>query len=120
MASNWLLCGGVPIRSAFYCRWTNAESMRRSPHMIRLKSIDWFTPLVVAAMTTFTLFSSRADAAYDDGFKSIFDGKTLDGWKAADMSFWSIEHGAITGKITPEHPLKDNLYLIWQGGDLAD
>jgi sucrose-6-phosphate hydrolase SacC (GH32 family) len=56
----------------------------------------------------------------DGGFKSIFDGKTLKGWKAADMSFWSVEDGAITARITPERPLKDNLYLIWEGGELAD
>ena len=53
-------------------------------------------------------------------FKKLFDGKTLDGWKAADMTYWSVEDGAITGKITEEHPLKENLYLIWQGGELAD
>ncbi|MBM3887809.1 MAG: DUF1080 domain-containing protein, partial [Verrucomicrobia bacterium] len=56
----------------------------------------------------------------DDGFQPIFDGKTLNGWKAADMSFWSIEDSALTGKITKEHPLPANLYLIWQGGELAD
>jgi 3-keto-disaccharide hydrolase len=54
------------------------------------------------------------------GFKSIFDGKTLDGWKAADMSFWSIEDGAITAKITKAHPTKRNHYLVYQGGKLAD
>ncbi len=59
-------------------------------------------------------------AEAEDGFQNLFDGKTLDGWKAADMSFWSVEDGAITAKITPEHPLKANLYLIWQGGELAD
>jgi len=58
--------------------------------------------------------------AQDDGFKPISDGKTFDGWKAADMSFWTIEDGALTAKITKEHPLPANLYLIWQGGELAD
>ena len=58
--------------------------------------------------------------AAEKGFKSLFDGKTLDGWKAADMSYWSVEDDAITGKITPEHPLAENLYLIWQGGELGD
>jgi hypothetical protein len=58
--------------------------------------------------------------AAEDGFKDLFDGKTLDGWKAVDMTFWSVEDGAITGKITDQHPLKENLYLIWQGGELAD
>jgi hypothetical protein len=58
--------------------------------------------------------------AAENGFKDLFDGRSLDGWKAADMTFWSVEDGAITGKITEKHPLKENLYLIWQGGELAD
>jgi len=53
-------------------------------------------------------------------FQPIFDGQTLAGWKAADLSFWSVEDGAITARITADHPLKANLYLIWQGGELAD
>jgi hypothetical protein len=58
--------------------------------------------------------------AAENGFKDLFDGRSLDGWKAADMTFWSVEDGAITGKITEKHPLKENLYLICQGGELAD
>lgn len=58
--------------------------------------------------------------AADDGFIDLFDGRTLAGWKAADPSFWSVEDGAITAKITGDHPLKENLYLIWQGGEPAD
>jgi hypothetical protein len=54
------------------------------------------------------------------GFKSIFDGKTLNGWKAADPSFWTVEDGAITAKITPEHPTDRNHYLVYQGGKLGD
>lgn len=64
--------------------------------------------------------SPQCAIAQEKGFQSLFDGKTLDGWKAADMSYWSVEDGAITGKITPEHQLAENLYLIWQGGELAD
>jgi hypothetical protein len=56
----------------------------------------------------------------EPGFESIFDGKTLNGWKAADMSFWSVEDDAITGKITPEHPTERNHYLVYQGGKLGD
>ena len=67
-----------------------------------------------------SLTLSLSALAAEEGFQSLFDGKTLDGWKAADMSFWSVEDGAITAKITPEHPLPANLYLIWQGGELAD
>lgn len=58
--------------------------------------------------------------AEEDGFEPIFDGRSLEGWGAADMSYWSVEEGAITARISDEHQLKENLYLIWQGGELAD
>jgi hypothetical protein len=58
--------------------------------------------------------------AAENDFKDLFDGKTLAGWKAVDMTYWSVEDGAITGKITQTHPLQENLYLIWQGGELED
>jgi hypothetical protein len=56
----------------------------------------------------------------DDGFAPIFDGKTLDGWKAHDPSYWSIRDGAITGESTPEHPCTSNQFVVWQGGELGD
>jgi len=71
-------------------------------------------------LSTVIALTALLVGAPGDGFKSIFDGKTFDGWKAADMSFWSIEDGALTAKITPEHNLPENLYLIWQGGELKD
>src|SRR5690606_37135168 len=52
-------------------------------------------------------------------FKSIFDGKTLDGWDG-DPVYWSVKDGAITGEITPETLLKANTFLIWQGGQPGD
>lgn len=75
-----------------------------------------------ALLTLFILATGAASAADGggEGYQAIFDGKSLAGWQAADMSFWSVEDGAITAKITPEHPLPTNLYLIWQGGELAD
>jgi hypothetical protein len=59
------------------------------------------------------------------GFKAIFDGKTLAGWKAPDMSFWSVVrdeagHGAITARSTAEHPVPANQFLVWQLGELDD
>ena len=50
----------------------------------------------------------------------IFDGKSLKGWKAKEMSYWSIEDGAITGKSTKENPCKSNQFMVWQGGEVAD
>lgn len=36
------------------------------------------------------------------------------------MSFWSVEDGAITGTISPEHKPAMNQYLVWQGGFVGD
>ena len=65
-------------------------------------------------------FDALPSGADDPGFASVFDGKTLDGWLAADMSFWSVEEGAITAKITEQHPTDRNHYLVYQGGKLGD
>jgi len=54
------------------------------------------------------------------GFISLFDGKSLEGWKAADMSWWSIEDGAITARITKDKPCNDNQYLFCEYGAMAD
>jgi hypothetical protein len=54
------------------------------------------------------------------GFVSLFDGSTLNGWSAPDPSYWSVEDGAITGRITKEHQCHTNQYLVWLGGNLAD
>ena len=43
----------------------------------------------------FILLSSLP-AGEDYGFKTIFDGKTLEGWKALNMSYWSVQDVAIT------------------------
>jgi hypothetical protein len=58
--------------------------------------------------------------AGDTGWKSIFDGKTLKGWKAPDMSVWSVEDGAITGTVTPEHKPPENVFIVWQDGKVDD
>jgi len=54
-----------------------------------------------------------------DGFTSIFDGKTLQGWDG-DPRYWRIEEGAITGEITPETIVKSNTFIIWNGGEPRD
>ena len=53
-------------------------------------------------------------------FKSIFNDKSLEGWKAHDMNYWSVRDGAITGQSTAERPCKSNQFMVWQGGEVAD
>jgi hypothetical protein len=72
-------------------------------------------------MTVLVLsFLAAAVTARDAGFKPIFDGKMLDGWKAPEMSYWSVEDGAITAQSTQANPVKSNQFLVWQLGELDD
>ena len=54
-----------------------------------------------------------------DGFKPIFDGKTLKGWEG-DPTLWRVENGTLVGEIVPGKPLKTNSFIIWQGGQPKD
>lgn len=47
-------------------------------------------------------------------------GTSLQGWKAPDMSYWSVRDGAITGQSTAAHPCRTNQFIVWQGGDVTD
>lgn len=54
------------------------------------------------------------------GFRPIFDGRTLDGWSAPDMSYFSVRDGAITGETTREHNPPRNQFIVWTGGTVSD
>jgi Domain of Unknown Function (DUF1080) len=58
-------------------------------------------------------------AQSEKGFKSIFDGKTLNGWEG-DTKYWRVENGNLVGEITPETLLKTNSFITWKGGEPAD
>jgi len=79
-------------------------------------------PSLVAVDNTYVPKQSdrpRPATGDDPGFMSIFDGKTLTGWKG-DPAYWRVENGAIVGEITPEKLLKSNTFVIWQGGRPKD
>lgn len=73
----------------------------------------------IITMALFVAALALPVVADDDGFASIFDGETLQGWKG-DPSFWSVEDGAITGQTTKENPTNGNTFIVWQGGEPAD
>lgn len=67
-------------------------------------------------MRTFALFTvmatllvSAESLRADEGFKPLFDGKTLEGW-TGDARLWSVEDGKIVG-TTDEHTIKTNTFL---------
>ncbi len=49
------------------------------------------------------------------GFRSIFDGKSLDGWEG-DPKYWRAADGVMIGEITPQTVIKSNTFIIWRGG----
>ncbi len=55
----------------------------------------------------------------NDGFVQIFDGKTLEGWNG-DPTYWTVENGSLVGTVTPETILKNNTFIVWQGGQPQD
>ena len=55
----------------------------------------------------------------NDGFRPIFDGKTLNGWET-DSRYWRVEDGNMVGEVTPATLLKQNNFAIWRGGSPKD
>jgi hypothetical protein len=73
-----------------------------------------------ASLLAALLFSLvPAQAADNDGFRPLFDGKSLAGWQGNDK-FWSVKDGAITGQTTADNPTSGNTFLIYKNGDVKD
>lgn len=75
--------------------------------------------LAALIMICFSINMGSASAA-DDGFVSIFDGKTFNGWRCTDESYWSVEDAALTARGTKEHPVKKHQFMVWAQGELDD
>ena len=85
------------------------------------KSFLRFIPmgLMLLILLLVSCHSSAQKSAGKDGFKSIFDGKTLKGWEG-DPTYWRVENGNLVGELTPATPLKTNTFIIWRGGETKD
>jgi len=76
--------------------------------------------LIASALAAPAFAGEKEKAQAKSGAELIFDGKSLDGWKAPEMKYWSIEDGAITATSSLENPCDENQFLVWQGGDIGD
>ena len=76
--------------------------------------------LQLVGVTLIVVLGVVSAAAGEADFKPIFDGKSLEGWGSPEMSFWSVENGAIVGQTTAENPAKSNQFLVWQLGNVDD
>ena len=79
---------------------------------------SWMS-LAFAGMAAIGLWSTVVVGADDDGWQTIFDGKTLDGWDG-NPDFWRVEDGTITGQTTADKPTKGNTFIIWRKGETTD
>lgn len=77
----------------------------------------WNIAVLIAILAIGCKVSNTAQS--EKGFKSIFDGKTLNGWEG-DIKYWRVENGNLVGEITPETLLKTNSFITWKGGEPAD
>src|SRR5580693_691863 len=78
--------------------------------------------IIAAVALSIALVGQTATAfaeGVESGFKSIFNGEDLTGWDGSP-DLWSVKDGAITGQTTVEHPAKENTFLIWTNGVVAD
>jgi hypothetical protein len=53
-----------------------------------------------------------------DGYVSLFDGVTLEGWDG-NRKFWRVENGAIVGESTPANP-SGNSYIVYRKLEAKD
>jgi type 1 glutamine amidotransferase len=79
-----------------------------------------FPAALIASLPLILLGVSLSPAAAaEDGFTSIFDGQSLDGWDG-DPRFWRVEDGTIVGETTEDNRTNGNTFLVWRGGEPGD
>ena len=88
-----------------------------TPMTTKFKLKYWNIIVLIAILAVGCKVSSTAQN--EKGFKSIFDGKTLNNWEG-DAKYWRVENGNLVGEITPETLLKTNSFITWKGGEPAD
>jgi hypothetical protein len=69
--------------------------------------------LLAGIVITMGFCTSDTAQHSNGGFKKIFDGKSLKGWKG-DSSVWRVENNTISGEVTAENPLSANTFLIYE------
>jgi Domain of Unknown Function (DUF1080) len=70
--------------------------------------------LFIRTIALIALLSFSSSLTAQDGFKEIFNGKDLTGWKG-NTALWTVKDGCITGTTSDENKLAANTFLVWDG-----
>ena len=82
----------------------------------RIRSFVVYRILLTGLLLTGGTLATSAQ----ETFHPLFDGETLEGWKAGDERYWSVVDGAITAASTDELPCTKNQFLVWERGEVDD
>ncbi|MCA9268464.1 MAG: DUF1080 domain-containing protein [Planctomycetales bacterium] len=84
---------------------------------MRLYRFNQVTKFALSTLIAVAALALSAQA--EEGFVSLFDGKSLDGWDG-NPKFWSVQDGAVTGITTADNPTSGNTFILWKNGELKD
>ena len=101
----------------FYCAFGHRTDIWWNPTILRfyLDGIQFAT----GDLSADTRPSADVVSDIEPGFRSLFNGKDLSGWKG-NPRIWNVRDGVITGQTTLDNRVSENNFLIWTGGDLED
>jgi hypothetical protein len=96
---------------------SKAYNCFRLLHFYRPRVNTFYVPLnlgiflIILSFVSSCSSSGTANSVGNNGYRLIFDGKTLDGWEY-DPVYWRVEKGVLVGEITPSTLLKRNSFII--------
>jgi hypothetical protein len=73
----------------------------------------WSVSVLISGIALALVQPARVEAGGKDDFVSIFDGRSLNGWRGKSR-FWTVRDNAITGETTKEKSLGSNTFLIFK------
>lgn len=98
-----------------------------STMMINIRTTASYAVLILALLNgcngnsaTQETPTSKDSLELEEGFVSMFQEGTLDGWEG-DTTYWTMQGDILVGEIGPnQEPLINNTFLIWEEGEVDD
>lgn len=89
------------------------------PLTVTLASATILISTVVAADSSPASAKDKSKSTATEVSTPLFDGKTLSGWDGL-RDHWTARDGVIAGTTSKGNPLKQNTFLVWTNGTVAN